>query len=158
MELHVTIYKKYTSIPSLREKMVGLAGLEPATPRLSSVCSNQLSYRPRWRPWWRHADSNRRHSACKADALPTELYPLLQGCVLLQMTKIKDRIVCCVTHSNIRADVLIVVFRCGLLQAPQPSSFQLFGISASSFYFKGLDLSQGRCRETSCASYSVERR
>ena len=28
--------------------MVGLAGLEPATPRLSSVCSNQLSYRPRW--------------------------------------------------------------------------------------------------------------
>ena len=30
---------------SLRE-MVGLAGLEPATPRLSSACSNQLSYRP----------------------------------------------------------------------------------------------------------------
>ena len=29
--------------------MVGLAGLEPATPRLSSVCSNQLSYRPRWK-------------------------------------------------------------------------------------------------------------
>jgi hypothetical protein len=28
--------------------MVGLAGLEPATPRLSSVCSNQLSYRPGW--------------------------------------------------------------------------------------------------------------
>ena len=27
-------------------KMVGQAGLEPATPRLSSVCSNQLSYRP----------------------------------------------------------------------------------------------------------------
>ena len=27
-------------------RMVGLAGFEPATPRLSSVCSNQLSYRP----------------------------------------------------------------------------------------------------------------
>ena len=27
--------------------MVGLTGLEPVTPRLSSVCSNQLSYRPR---------------------------------------------------------------------------------------------------------------
>ncbi len=27
-------------------KMVGQAGLEPATPRLSSACSNQLSYRP----------------------------------------------------------------------------------------------------------------
>ena len=26
--------------------MVGQAGLEPATPRLSSACSNQLSYRP----------------------------------------------------------------------------------------------------------------
>ncbi len=27
--------------------LVGLAGLEPATPRLSSVCSNQLSYKPK---------------------------------------------------------------------------------------------------------------
>ena len=27
-------------------KMVGLVGLEPTTPRLSSVCSNQLSYQP----------------------------------------------------------------------------------------------------------------
>ena len=26
--------------------LVGLAGFEPATPRLSSVCSNQLSYKP----------------------------------------------------------------------------------------------------------------
>src|SRR5205085_1893592 len=28
-------------------EVVGLAGLEPATLRLSSACSNQLSYRPR---------------------------------------------------------------------------------------------------------------
>ena len=28
--------------------MVGLTGLEPVTPRLSSACSNQLSYRPVW--------------------------------------------------------------------------------------------------------------
>ena len=27
-------------------QLVGLTGLEPVTPRLSSVCSNQLSYRP----------------------------------------------------------------------------------------------------------------
>ena len=27
-------------------QLVGLGGLEPPTPRLSSVCSNQLSYRP----------------------------------------------------------------------------------------------------------------
>jgi hypothetical protein len=25
--------------------------------------------------WWRHGDSNPRHPACKAGALPTELYP-----------------------------------------------------------------------------------
>ena len=29
------------------EWLVGLDGLEPSTPRLSSACSNQLSYRPR---------------------------------------------------------------------------------------------------------------
>ena len=28
--------------------MVGPGGFEPPTPRLSSVCSNQLSYRPYW--------------------------------------------------------------------------------------------------------------
>jgi hypothetical protein len=27
---------------------VGLDGFEPSTPRLSSVCSDQLSYRPQW--------------------------------------------------------------------------------------------------------------
>jgi hypothetical protein len=30
----------------LTSDVVGLGGLEPPTPRLSSVCSNQLSYRP----------------------------------------------------------------------------------------------------------------
>ena len=33
--------------PKIGNKMVGLAGLEPATLRLSSACSNQLSYRPK---------------------------------------------------------------------------------------------------------------
>ena len=28
------------------QQMVGLTGLEPVTPRLSSACSNQLSYKP----------------------------------------------------------------------------------------------------------------
>ena len=28
------------------ENLVGLVGFEPTTPRLSSVCSDQLSYRP----------------------------------------------------------------------------------------------------------------
>jgi hypothetical protein len=35
-------------LPSPR-RMVGPSGLEPPTPRLSSVCSNQLSYEPPWR-------------------------------------------------------------------------------------------------------------
>ncbi len=30
----------------IRFDLVGLVGLEPTTPRLSSVCSNQLSYKP----------------------------------------------------------------------------------------------------------------
>ena len=33
--------------PEFRPLMVGLVGFEPTTPRLSSVCSDQLSYRPR---------------------------------------------------------------------------------------------------------------
>ena len=33
--------------PISAQIMVGLGGFEPPTPRLSSVCSNQLSYRPR---------------------------------------------------------------------------------------------------------------
>ena len=61
------------------DTVVGLIGLEPMTPALSRRCSNQLSYRPlagAGRRWWRHGDSNPRHPACKAGALPTELYPL----------------------------------------------------------------------------------
>jgi hypothetical protein len=64
--------------------MVGPDGLEPSTPRLSSACSNQLSYEPEIGEdnlpsgidqWWSRPDSNRRHPACKAGALPTELRP-----------------------------------------------------------------------------------
>ena len=64
--------------------MVGPDGLEPSTPRLSSACSNQLSYEPKVVPgqawdlgynWWSRRDSNSRPPACKAGALPTELRP-----------------------------------------------------------------------------------
>ena len=44
----------------LFRRVVGLTGLEPVTLRLSSACSNQLSYRP-WvvpRGLWRQGDSN----------------------------------------------------------------------------------------------------
>lgn len=36
---------------------LGPGGLEPPTPRLSSVCSNQLSYEPSL--WWSRTGSNR---------------------------------------------------------------------------------------------------
>ena len=37
--------------PKIRAvRMVGLTGFEPVTPRLSSACSNQLSYKPK--KWW----------------------------------------------------------------------------------------------------------
>ena len=80
--------------------MVGPDGLEPSTPRLSSACSNQLSYEPGnsetmaqgigGRPSfaqasegilpleaekWSRPDSNRLPPACKAGALPAELRP-----------------------------------------------------------------------------------
>ena len=45
----------YDPAKILTVQMVGQAGLEPATPRLSSACSNQLSYRPYW---WSRGDSN----------------------------------------------------------------------------------------------------
>src|SRR5690606_30089154 len=84
----------------LQIAMVGPGGLEPPTPRLSSACSNQLSYEPvigkasNYQPcffqghlsaqplffkWWSRPDSNRRHPACKAGALPTELRPQNTG-------------------------------------------------------------------------------
>ena len=56
-------------------EVVGLTGVEPVTSSLSGTRSNQLSYKPRLR-WWRQPDSNRRHPACKAGALPAEPCPL----------------------------------------------------------------------------------
>ena len=70
--LFLHLDSKRSSLPAALS-MVGVAGFEPATLRLSSACSNQLSYTPVG--WWRHGDSNPRPIACKATALPTELCP-----------------------------------------------------------------------------------
>ena len=45
---YASLLKLSQSTGDLRQvyQMVGQTGLEPVTPRLSSVCSNQLSYRP----------------------------------------------------------------------------------------------------------------
>ena len=61
-----------------------MPGIEPGTSSLSGTRSNQLSYTPAppqpprpvaFARWWRQPGSNRRHPACKAGALPTELCP-----------------------------------------------------------------------------------
>ena len=59
--------------------MAERTGFEPATPGVTGRYSNQLNYRSAlyyyFKPthWWVMTGSNRRPSACKADALPTEL-------------------------------------------------------------------------------------
>ena len=58
--------------------MVGPGGLEPPTPALSTRCSNQLSYEPKFKKefnWWSRSGSNRRPPECKSGALPAELRP-----------------------------------------------------------------------------------
>ena len=54
--------------------MAQRTGLEPATPGVTGRYSNQLNYRCAiLLEWWVMTGSNRRPSACKADALPAEL-------------------------------------------------------------------------------------
>src|SRR5258708_32932696 len=45
---------------SCAERLVGLTGLEPVTLRLSSACSNQLSYRPKSAPSTNDSERQRR--------------------------------------------------------------------------------------------------
>src|SRR5690554_4872350 len=56
--------------------MAQRTGLEPATPGVTGRYSNQLNYRCAYLEWWVMTGSNRRPSACKADALPAELITL----------------------------------------------------------------------------------
>ena len=44
-----------------------------SSPGDCAFSSLQLALHPLAKNWWAVTDSNRRHSACKADALPTEL-------------------------------------------------------------------------------------
>ena len=43
--------------------------------KLPNLLSNYATSRVLSGNWWSRTESNRRHSACKADALPTELRP-----------------------------------------------------------------------------------
>ena len=67
--------------------MADWTGLEPATPGVTGRYSNQLNYQSIFsydpygsftlQLWWVMTGSNRRPSACKADALPAELITLV---------------------------------------------------------------------------------
>ena len=59
--------------------MAQWTGLEPATPGVTGRYSNQLNYHCAYfkDKWWVMTGSNRRPSACKADALPAELITLV---------------------------------------------------------------------------------
>ena len=59
--------------------MAQWTGLEPATPGVTGRYSNQLNYHcaAGTQEWWVMTGSNRRPSACKADALPAELITLV---------------------------------------------------------------------------------
>ena len=69
-------------VRNCHSELVGLGGLEPPASPLSGVRSNHLSYRPKSRArlvWWSLSGSNRRPPACKAGALPAELWPRVFG-------------------------------------------------------------------------------
>ena len=59
--------------------MAQWTGLEPATPGVTGRYSNQLNYHCAYfkDKWCVMTGSNRRPSACKADALPAELITLV---------------------------------------------------------------------------------
>ena len=86
--------------------MAQRTGLEPATPGVTGRYSNRLNYRcvsveafqlpscfrKTLKKWWVMTGSNRRHSACKADALPAELITrlLLRGREIYADTEAKS--------------------------------------------------------------------
>ncbi len=72
--------------------MADWTGLEPATPGVTGRYSNRLNYQSADRIktdkiWWVLTGSNRRPSACKADALPAELntHFMVQPCHWLSL-------------------------------------------------------------------------
>ena len=76
----------------------------PASPRSQDVAFCLLSFA--CSSWWRMTGSNRRPSACKADALPAELIPLLPvahaaGCVA--RCSLPRRTTCTVSVAVLRA-------------------------------------------------------
>ena len=105
--------------------LVGVPGVEPGTSSLSGTRSNQLSYTPsppRSPPplsrWWRQPGSNRRHPACKAGALPTELCP--RGDVSLDARSSAGRTALAVRKGCGRHRLVPAGLMCGTFPSPPP--------------------------------------
>ena len=103
----------------------------------------------RRRRWWRHGDSNPRHPACKAGALPTELYPPVASEARKNLRKEKDQVVRCVPVFGTRGIFFKSYIRLGVNRLPVSQAlfklaccFHAFQRSAFSFSSMGLDLSQ----------------
>lgn len=62
--------------PQPNNKLAPRAGFEPATQRLTVVCSTTELPRNKISKWWAVQDSNLRPPVCKTEALPTELTAL----------------------------------------------------------------------------------
>ena len=63
-------------------QLAGSTGLEPAASGVTGRRYNQLNYDPKLVCsciWWAKRGSNPRHPACKAGALPAELFALIVG-------------------------------------------------------------------------------
>ncbi len=95
--------------------MADRTGLEPATSGVTGRHSNQLNYRSAafftycfqatyavtqslTRNWWVMTGSNRRPSACKADALPAELITQL----LCAVRRAEVRRIICRSHESVK--------------------------------------------------------
>lgn len=114
----------------------GLPAYPHHLPRISgAVTGSPTTYS---QGWWRQSDSNRRPSACKADALPTELCPhterRLSAAARLFFLRLK-------THGNYtawRPQTLLPHF--GLRR--QAESSDAFSVDTVPFWWRWLDLNQ----------------
>ncbi len=77
----------------LRTRRIGLPSRSkregPPAPKMASA--RQPTRRCACVGWWAVTDSNRRHSACKADALPTELTALSARCIAPARARARER-------------------------------------------------------------------
>ena len=87
--------KKSRLLPTFIAMMVPKIGLEPTTYWLQVSCSTNWAISAF--QWWRMTGSNRRPSACKADALPTELILHISPATSYSRTNVLPSAIKCLT-------------------------------------------------------------